>query len=55
VHPELVAAVMQSAASDYMAVALARSLQGIAVALVEEETTTGRRDSVVAVHGVLRP
>ena len=34
-HPELVAAVMATAASDYMAVAIARGLQDIAAALVE--------------------
>jgi hypothetical protein len=36
-HPELVAATMASAASDYMAVAIARSLQDIAAALAVEE------------------
>ena len=36
-HPELVASVMASAASDYMALTIARSLQQIAIALVEEE------------------
>jgi hypothetical protein len=34
-HPEVLVAVMQSAASDYMAIALAQSLQQIAVALTE--------------------
>ena len=35
-HPEVVCAVMQSAASDYAALALARSLDNIALALTEE-------------------
>jgi hypothetical protein len=36
-HPELVAIVMQSAASDYAAPAIARGLQSIAAALIEPE------------------
>jgi hypothetical protein len=36
-HPELVAVVVQSAASDHAALAIARGLQSIAAALIEPE------------------
>jgi hypothetical protein len=36
-HPELVAVVVQSAASDYAALAIARGLQRIAAVLIEPE------------------
>ena len=35
-HPEVICSVMQSAASDYAALALARGLDNIALALAEE-------------------
>jgi hypothetical protein len=40
-HPELVAATMQSAASDYLALALVRGLQDIAAALLVEDEPPG--------------
>jgi hypothetical protein len=57
-HPEVVVAVMQSAASDWAAIAVARALQSIADALlVEDEPAPGRLESVsiVRADGVLRP
>jgi hypothetical protein len=41
-HPELVAVVVQSAASDYAALAIARGLQSIAAALIEPEEEAQR-------------
>jgi hypothetical protein len=55
-HPELVIAVMNAASSDWAAARLGVAIERVADALlVEEEATPGRRDAVVAVHGVLRP
>ena len=56
-HPELVAAVMATAASDYMAVAITRGLQDIAAALVTEEETVPHNGSglVRAQGGLVRP
>jgi len=49
-HPEVVAVVVQSAASDFMAVAIARSLQDIAAALLTEDESVPRNGS-----GLVRP
>jgi hypothetical protein len=55
-HPEVVIAVMNAASSDWAASRLGVAIERVAEALlVEEEATPGRRDAVVAVHGVLRP
>jgi hypothetical protein len=55
-HPELVIAVMNAASSDWTALRLGVAMERVAEALlVEEEAVPGRRDAVVAVHGVLRP
>ena len=40
-HPELVAALMQSASSDYAAQLVARPIEHVAEALVEEEEASG--------------
>jgi hypothetical protein len=49
-HPELVAVVMQSASSDYAAQLVARAIEHVAVALVEEEEASG----IVQPHELLR-
>ena len=54
-HPELVVAVMNAASSDWAASRLAVAIERVAEALVVEEETPGRRDAIMAVHGVLRP
>ena len=46
-HPEVFAVVMQSAASDYAAQLVARSLQDIAVALAVEDAP---EQGIVAAH-----
>jgi hypothetical protein len=54
-HPELVIAVVNAASSDWAASRLAVAIERVAEALVAEEETSGRRDAIMAVHGVLRP
>jgi hypothetical protein len=55
-RPEVVVAVMQSAASDYAALAIARAIQDVALALAElEESGRPESMSIVRAHGVMRP
>jgi hypothetical protein len=50
-HPELVAAVLAAASSDWAALAVARALQNIADALLVEEET----QRILPPHELLRP
>jgi hypothetical protein len=55
-RPEVVVAVMQSAASDYAALAIARAIQDVALALAElEESGRPESMSIVRAPGVMRP
>ena len=55
-HPELVAVVVQSAASDYMAVAITRGLQDVAAALLaEDEQPPPNGPGLVRAQGLVRP
>ncbi|HVQ13333.1 MAG TPA: hypothetical protein VMS40_07070, partial [Vicinamibacterales bacterium] len=51
-HPELVAAIMQSAASDWAATRLAIAIERVAEALLVEEET---QQHIVPAHELLRP
>jgi hypothetical protein len=53
-HPDVVVAVMQSAASDYAALAISRSLQEIAVALTDDGPTDHLADIVRKSAGIIR-
>ena len=53
-HPELVAVVMQSAASDLAALRLAVAIERVAEALLAEDETPERRDAVVPIYGSVR-
>ena len=50
-HPELVAAIMQSAASDWAATRLAIAIERVAEALLVEEET----QRILPAHELLRP
>ena len=51
-HPELVAAIMQSAASDWAATRIAVAIERVAEALLIEEETQQR---ILPAHELLRP
>jgi hypothetical protein len=51
-HPDVVVAVMQTAASDFAALAIARAIQDVAAALVEPEPARGE---LARPAGLLRP
>jgi hypothetical protein len=51
-HPELVAAIMQSAASDWAATRLATAIERVAEALLVEEET---QQHIVPARELLRP
>jgi hypothetical protein len=55
-HPEIVCSVMASAASDYLALTLARGLHDIASALVEDGAELESRGNLIRapMGGVLR-
>jgi hypothetical protein len=53
-HPEIVAVVVQSAASDYAALAIARAMQDIAAALaIEDEPLGGNGAGLVRAPGLI--
>jgi hypothetical protein len=54
-NPDLVAAVMQSAATDFAAIAIAHAIADVAAALVEPETVENGGGIVRAPPGLLRP
>ena len=55
-HPDVVVAVMQSAASDFMALAVARAIGEVAAALlVEDQPEQGQAMSIVRAQGLMRP
>jgi hypothetical protein len=56
-HPELVVAVMQSAASDWAAARLAIAIERVAEAPLaeEEESNPGRPDLLMPARELLRP
>ena len=53
-NPNVVAAVMESAALDFAAFAIANSLQQIAAALTEDEHADHLSDIIRKQHGLLR-
>ena len=55
-HPEVIVAVMASAASDFMALTLAHAISEVAAALlVEDQPEQERPKSIVRASGLVRP
>jgi len=54
-HPELVIAVMQSAASDWAAARLGVAIERVAEALLVEEEAVPNGSGIVRAHGLMRP
>jgi hypothetical protein len=54
-HPDLVAVVVQSAASDWAAARLASAIEHVAFALAVDEDAPANGSAIVRAHGVLRP
>jgi hypothetical protein len=54
-HPEVVVAVMQTAASDFAALAIARAIQDVAAALLVEEGVPAPNGGLVRAGGLVRP
>jgi 2-hydroxychromene-2-carboxylate isomerase len=53
-HPDVVIAIVQSAAADFAALALARAIEQVAAALLEAEPEPESRPAIVRAHS-LRP
>jgi hypothetical protein len=54
-HPEVVAAVMQSAASDFAACMVAKALQDVADALLTTEESPANGPGLVRAQALVRP
>jgi hypothetical protein len=51
-HPEVVVAVMQTAASDFAALAVANAIQSVAAALLEPDGIENGGSALVRPHGL---
>jgi hypothetical protein len=54
-HPDVVVSVMQTAASDFAALAIARAIERVADALIEEPVENGAGASIMRPRGLLAP